>query len=116
MGLGRYLQAGGAVIGLGLRRRRRRCGRRVGEGADVRNVEVLACFFGAVESVYLAELDMGSAATDAVLGLAAVDRGEVAVVSAPALTRLPLCVGRFVVEAVRVHVVSPAPAMTSFVL
>lgn len=113
MRLGRYLQAGRALVGLGLRRRRRG---RMGDGADVRNVEVLACFFGAVLSIDLAEFDVRGAATEAVLGLAAVYRSEVAVVSARALARLPLRVERLVVGAVCVRVVSSAPSMTCIVL
>lgn len=113
MRLARYLQTGRALVGLGLRRRRRG---RMGDGADVRNIEVPACFFGAVLSIHLAELDVRGAATEAVLGLAAVYRGEVAVVPARALARLPLRVERLGVGAVGVHVVSSAPGMTCVVL
>lgn len=51
----------------------------------MRHVEVLACFFCAIEGIYLAEFDVRGAATEAVLGLAAVDRGKVAIVPARAL-------------------------------
>lgn len=83
----------------------------------MRNVKVLACFFCAIEGIYLSKFDVGGAATKAVLGLAAVDRGKVAVVSARPLARLSLRVGRAVgVEAVSVHVVSSTPAMAAFFL
>lgn len=84
----------------------------------MRHVEVLACFFCAIEGIYLAEFDVRGAATEAVLGLAAVDRGKVAIVPARALAGQPVHVGRAVVivEGVDVDGVSPTPAMAPFFL
>lgn len=83
----------------------------------MRHVEVLACFFCAIEGIYLAEFDVRGAATEAVLGLAAVDRGKVAIVPARALAGQPVHVRRaVVVEGVGVDGVSPTPAMAPFFL
>ena len=90
-----YMQGGRAIVGLGhgrqgrgWRRRRRSIGTRI--GADGRDVKVSARLSGAVGCTELAHFDVGGAATEAVLGLAAVYRGKVAVVSARPLARLVL--------------------------